>query len=90
MAATWTVELTVKNVPERRVIATGTRTDGEDVDVYSVDFQGAGLSKSEIEATLGQLLLDRHASAVGKESDIAVIVSDSEVTISNWLDSQEV
>ena len=89
MAATWKVEITVRDWAARTAMVTGTRTDGLDVRTYTIETRAGSPAASEKQRIYGDLRAlyladkanqDRIAAAIGTWSaDIAGLLNAAEV-----------
>ncbi len=82
---TWETNIDVIDIDQKTMRVTGTRTDGEDVQVFP--FEGTYANNQE--ATYANVLWDLYQQRKIKDASIAAIKSAAEATITADLDARE-
>ena len=88
MPATWTVDIRVTDLAERRIAVTGTRTDGEQVEAYHCETQVDLAHPAAAKQAIGAALMALHDEAVAKTVAEAVVV-EWETDIADGLNALE-
>jgi len=90
MAATWTVKIDVRSAATRWICVTGTRTDGLDVRIYSID--NLNVPATGLGAWLGGIaaqLRAMHDAAIAVGAANAGIVAAGETALADKLNAME-
>lgn len=85
----WTTSITVTNLGERRVRVEATRTEGEDVCVYSVDAQIDLANLPQSRNQIIDALWAQHEEALAREVSIAALLDGWEDSLNTALDGME-
>ena len=90
--ASWSIEMNVLNLAEKRVSVVGTRTDGETVQRFTIintQFVPAHETLNTFKARVASTLYQLYLAAVDKQSSYANLVGTAEVDIATLLDGME-
>lgn len=91
MAATWDIQITVKNIDAKRISATATITDGADVRTYRIldDIYKAGSETLEqFQERIATHFWQQYQADLSNESAQAAVVANSEAAIVALLNAQ--
>jgi len=91
MAGTWSVSIQVADLAQRTVRVQATRTDGEDVRVYSTEgkYDTVNNTPQELLAMYTGVFWDLYEAEVAKEAQIAALVGQAEIALAGALDAKE-
>lgn len=91
MAGTWGVSIQVADLAQRTVRVQATRTEGEDVRVYSAEgtYDTVNNTPQALLAKYTSLFWDLYQGEVTKEAQIAALVGQVQTALANALDAKE-
>ena len=88
--ATWAIEITVTDLPNKRCRVTGVRTDGEDVRTYSCE---GSVDLADLPGTKVKFLTslqDLHTAAMEKESTVNALLAGWQAALEAAMNAWEV